>query len=500
MTLSWILGLPCLGALLIFLSPNPKGGWRLALGASLAAFVLSLRFYLQFDPFDGGFQFKQRLDLGAWLGFHDSLGLDGISLGFALLTTFLIPLAIAGDVKNRRERGKAFYACLLLLESVMLTAFAANDLLLFFLAWEGVMVVLFYLFRFFGSSRRAPATFQFMVFQMGASLLLLAGFLMVAHQTHTFDYFEIFDQTLPDDLQFWAFLALTAAFLIQIPLPPFHSWMSDLWAEAPSGGVLVLASLFASLGVYGLVRYSVPFFPFAAKAFEPVFLGLGLGVVLYGTLRAALQNDPRRLAASLTVAQMGWVLLGLFSFSMIGFQGALLKTLGSALSLAFFLTVLAMVLRRRPARELDHFGGWILKAPRLALAFFVALLGLGAFPGLGVFSGAFLILLAVYQASPWLGLALAGSLLFSSWPLIRFFEKIFLGPMKSSGKVEDLSWREALLLLPLLAASVWIGVCPNALLQPMEKTVQLNVLQRLNTLPVMTDFAAYQRMLQGQKK
>ncbi len=502
MTLSWILGLPLVGALLIFLSPRAKSGWWLALGVALATFLLSLKFYLNFDAFDGGFQFAEKLDLGAWLGFHDNLGLDGISLGFVLLTTFLTPLGVAADLENRRGRDKGFYACLLILESAALCAFAADDLFLFFLSWESVLVVLFYLFRFFGAARRVPAVFQFVFFTMGASLLLLFGLLMLVQHTHTFGYFEIFDQTLPDDLQFWCFLALTAAFLIQIPVPPFHGWMSDLYAEAPLGGALFLTALFSSLGVYGLVRYSIPLFPYAAKAFAPVFLLLGLAVIIYGSLRAALQTDPKRLAASFGLSQSGWILLGFFSFSMTGFQGALLLMLALAVSLAFFFVVLGMVLRRRESRELDRFGGWLLRTPRLALAFLGALLSLAAVPGSGEFSGIFLILISVYKASPLLGLLAAGTFIFSAWSLILLFQKIFLGasgPAKHPAKIDDLSLREGFLLLPFLAVILWIGVSPNSLLQPMEKTVQLNVLQRLNTLPVMTDFAAYQRMLQGQK-
>ena len=502
MTLTWILGLPLVGALLIFLSPRDKGGWRLALGASLLTFFLSLRFYFQFDPFDGGFQFKEKLDLGAWLGFHDSVGLDGLSLGFALLTAFLTPLGVAGDSKNRRTRGKSFYACLLLLESALLTAFSADDLLLFFLAWEAALVILFYLFRFYGSAGRAPAAFQFTFFMMGASLLLLFGFLMVVQQTHTFDYFEIFDQVLPEDIQFWAFLALTTAFMILIPVPPFHSWMSDLYAEAPAGGVFFLAALFSSLGVYGLTRYCVPLFPYAAKGFGYGFLILGLGVLVYGSLRAVLQTDPRRLAASFALAQTGWILLGLFSFTMTGMQGALVEMLGLAVSLGAFFTVLAMILRRRESRELERFGGWMAETPWLSLAFLLTLLSLAAFPGLGDFSGIFLILISVYKTSPWMGLAAAGTFVFSAWSLVLLFEKIFLGPAtgKPGAKIGDLTLREALLLAPFLIVSIWIGVSPNSFLQPMEKTVQLNVLQRLNALPVMMDFAVEQRHLQEEKK
>ncbi|HET9869858.1 MAG TPA: proton-conducting transporter membrane subunit, partial [bacterium] len=275
MTIAWMVGLPVAGALLIFLSPQNKGGWRLALAVSLADLFICLRYFLAFDPFNGGFQFEERLDLGAWLGFHDSLGLDGVSLGFALLTAFLMPLCVAGDLENRRGRRKTYYACLLLLESAALAAFTATDLFLFFLAWEAVLVCLFYLFRYFGSSRRAPAAFQFVFFQTVGSLLLLGSFLAVVRQAHTFDYGTLLDQPLPEDLQFWCFLALTAAFLIQVPLPPFHSWMSDLYAEAPLGGAFVLGGIFSSLGVYGLVRFCVPLFPTAAKAFGPWLLLLG---------------------------------------------------------------------------------------------------------------------------------------------------------------------------------------------------------------------------------
>ena len=225
-------------------------------------------------------------------------------------------------------------------------------------------------------------------------------------------------------------------------------------------------------------------------------------MVVYGSLRAALQTDPRRLAASFALAQSGWILLGIFSFSLTGLQGALVEMLGLAVSLAAFFTVLAMILRRRESRELEHFGGWMAKTPRLALAFLFTLLSLAAFPGLGDFSGIFLILISVYKTSAWIGLTAAGTFVFSAWSLVHLFEKIFLGPVavKPGAKIEDLTLREALLLAPFLAASIWIGVSPNSLLQPMEKTVQLNVLQRLNALPVMMDFAVEQRRLQDQKK
>ncbi|MGH7740298.1 MAG: complex I subunit 4 family protein [bacterium] len=503
MTLSWLLGLPLLGALLIFLSPREKSGRFLAFGVSLLTFLVSLKFYFNFDPFDGGFQFQEKLDFGAGLGFHDSMGLDGVSLWFILLTAFLTPLCVAGDSGNRRPRGKVFYACLLILEAGAFGAFSAGDLFWFFLCWECMLVVFFYLFRFFGSARRAPATFQFVFFMMGASLLLLLGFLQLVGHVHSFDYSVIFNQVLPDDLQFWCFLALAGAFLIQIPVPPFHSWMADLYAEAPIGGAFFLAAIFSSLGIYGFIRYEVPLFPSAALIFDPWFLGLGLAVVVYGNLRAAIQGDARRLAASFRTAQVGWILLGLFCFSMTGFEGALLETMALAVSSGTFFIVLGMI-ERRGGKALERLAAGTARAPRLALALLAALLGLAAVPGLGDFSGIFLILVSLENISPLWGLAAAAAFVFSIWPLTRLFGIIFKNgaaiQASSRHKIEDLTFQEALLLLPFFLASMGIGLYPGVFLQPMEKTVQLNVLQRLNALPAMMDFAAQQHRLQDEKR
>ena len=496
MTLSLIIGLPLLGALLAGLWPGEKTAKGQALLVSSLVFLFSLKFYLDFDPYDGGFQFQQVRDLLPAFGLRYAVGLDGISLWFVLLTAFLTPWITAGSFGEKHPRHRGFYACLLAFEAFLIGAFSATDLFLFYLFWVGALLALYFLLRFFGGARRVRATLQFFIFTLAASGLLLAGLLTLAQQAHSLDYTRLFDQYLPEDVQVWCFIAFGAAFLIVIPLMPFHAWLSDAYAEAPTSGTIFLTALLFPLGVYGLVRFAIPLFPYGAKSLASWILLLALAGVWHGGLRAILETDFKRMAAFLALSQAGLVTLGIFSFSMMGFQGALLQTLSLSLSLTAFFLLLGMLADRRGSRVLENYGGWARRTPWLAAVFFAAILAVMGAPGSGNFIGGFLVLISAYRTFPALALAAIGSFLFSAWCLTALYGKIFWGPPKAAAKIHDLSLREGLLVLPFLLLSLFIGFNPGFFLRPMEKSVQLNVLDRLKPPPAMMDFAVQQRRLQ----
>jgi NADH-quinone oxidoreductase subunit M len=491
-----MIGLPFLGALLVGLLPQERIAKVQALLVSVLVFLFSLKFYFDFDLYDGGFQFQKNLEIVPSLGLRYAVGLDGISLWFVLLTAFLTPLVVAGSFGEKRPHHRGFYACLLALEALLLGAFTATDLFLFYLFWEGVLLALYFLFQFFGGAHRVQATLQLVLVTLAASVLMLAGLLMIAQEAHTLDYTRLFDEFLPEDIQVWCFLAFTAAFLIQIPLAPFHAWLSDASAEAPLSGSIYLSALLTPLSIYGLVRYCVPLFPFAAKAFAPWILILALASIWHGGLRSILETDMKRLAAYLAFSQTGLVVLGLFDFSLMGFQAGLLQTLSLSLTLSGLYFLLGMLIDRRGSRSLDHYGGLAQRAPWLAAAFLGILLAAIGFPGFGNFIGQFLILISTYRVSPVIALAAIATVLFSAWCLITLYGKVFGGPLKPHGKNHDLSVREGLLILPLLLMALFIGWSPDTFLRPMEKAIQLNVIDRLKPPPAMMDFAVQQRHLQ----
>ena len=498
MILSILIGLPVLGAVLVGIFPPAKVTKTLSLLVSGTVFVFSLALYAGFDPANGGFQFAEQYSLIPQWGVRYAVGLDGLSLWLILMTTFLTPLILWGSFSSITTNIRGFHASILLMESSVIGTLASTDIFLFYLFWELMLIPAFFLIGVWGGPNRIKATIKFVLFTMFGSLLMLVALLYITHEAKTFDYVKLFDHPFPEDVQFWCFLAFSLAFLIKVPLFPFHAWLPDAYTEAPAGGTVMLSSVLVKLGAYGLLRFCIPLFPEAAKAFAPWIMVLSVAGVLHGALMASIQTDFKRLIAYSSLSHMGMITLGLFTFSLIGLQGGVYQMVSHGVYMAGLFLLAGMLYERRGSHEMEAFGGIAKTAPWLAFTFLWMMLAAVGLPGFNGFVGEWLILLSAYKSTPVLALTSIAGFVLAAWYLFNLYGRVFLGPMKEkkNPKFADMSLREILVLLPLVAAVLWMGLSPNIFLQPTEKTLQMKVIEKLKPPPTMMDFAAQQRRIQ----
>jgi NADH-quinone oxidoreductase subunit M len=447
-----------------------------------------------FDISNGGFQFKEDYSLLPSLGIHYSLGLDGLSLWFVLLTAFVTPLVILGSFKGIQKNIRGYYACLLLLESAMLGALTSKDLFLFYLFWELMLIPVFFLIGIWGGSGRVKATVKFVLFTLFGSLLMLVALLYVTHEAHSFDFGSILDHHFAEDVQFWCFLAFALAFLIKVPLFPLHGWLPDAYAEAPTGATVMLSALMAKLGAYGFLRFCPSLFPAATHAFAPWLMVLALIGLLHGALMATIQTDFKRLAAYSSLSHMGMALLGILTFTLGGLQAGLFLLVAHGVYMAGLFLLMGYIEDRKGTRFLADLGGMAQTTPLLGVLFMVLMAAAVGLPGLAGFVGEILVLVSLFKTNPFFAyLALVGFIL-SAWYFFNLFGRLFFGTSKESKNPSaDLGWGETLALLPLVFLVLWLGLTPNQILRPVEKSLQMNIIERLKPPPEMTDFAARQR-------
>ncbi len=524
MILSILIGLPVLGAALAALFPQERAAKTISLLASATTFIFSLLLYTRFDAADAGFQFQQLFPLVPRFAINYSLGVDGLSLWLILLTTFLTPLVILGSFSMVDQNVRGYYACLLFLEASVIGTLAATDLFLFYLFWELMLIPAFFLIGVWGGPNRVKGTIKFVLFTMAGSLLMLVALIYVTHEVKSFDYSKIFDYSFPPDVQFWCFLAFALAFLIKVPLFPFHAWLPDAYTEAPAGGTVMLSAVLVKLGAYGLLRFCIPLFPYAARAFSHWIMLLAVAGVVHGALMATLQTDFKRLTAYSSLSHMGLITLGIFTFSLPGLQGGVVQMIGHGVYMAGIFLLIGMLYQRRGSHEMDTYGGAAKAAPLLAAAMLWMVLSAAGLPGFAGFVGEILILTSAYKAWALPALVAIAGFMLSAWYLFNFYGKVFFGqarlnhedtkpfdkaqggaqgktnPQKEGAppKMPDLSWAEGLALLPLVLAALWIGLTPNFFMDPIEKSLDLKVIEKLKPQPVMMDFAAQQRRLQDE--
>jgi NADH-quinone oxidoreductase subunit M len=342
------------------------------------------------------------------------------------------------------------------------------------------------------------ATVKFVLFTLFGSLLMLVALLYLTHETRSFDYGVLMDHPLPEDAQFWCFLAFALAFLIKVPLFPLHGWLSDAYAEAPPGATVMLSALMVKLGAYGFLRFCPALFPTAARAFAPWLMVLALAGVLHGALMATIQTDFKRLAAYSSLSHMGMVFLGILTFTPAGLQAGVFLMVAHGIYMAGLFLLMGFLEERRGSRLMGDFGGVAQTAPLLAFFFLWLMAAAVGLPGLAGFVGEILVLVPLFKGHAlFAALALVGFIL-SAWYFFNLYGRLFFGPARGADKspLPDLGFREALALIPLAVLAIWLGLSPNLILRPIEKSLQMNVVERLKPPPEMTDFAARQRFQQ----
>jgi NADH-quinone oxidoreductase subunit M len=473
---------PFLAALILLFIPREEeeSARRVALGASLVTFLLSLMLLVKFNSETADFQFVERFSWIEDFGIQYHVGIDGISLFLVLLTTLLVPLVILSSWDNVNKRVKEYLFFFLLLETGMLGAFVAIDLFLFYVFWEVMLIPMYFLIGVWGGPQRIYAAIKFLLYTMVGSLLMLVAILYLAYLhnaqqgTVTFDLLRLYELQIPPEAQTWLFAAFALSFAIKVPLFPFHTWLPDAHVEAPTGGSVILAGVLLKMGTYGFLRFAIPLFPEAAHAAVPVIMALAVIGIIYGALVAMVQPDLKKLVAYSSVSHLGFVMLGLFAFDVQGAAGAIYQMLGHGISTGALFLLVGVVYERRHTRLISEYGGLWKQMPLYASVFLVVMLSSIGLPGLNGFIGEFLILLGTFGANVWAGVFAVSGVVLGAVYMLRVYQRMMFGPLthEENKKLPDLSHREVVVFAPLLALMLVMGLYPNPLLSRMEKSIE----------------------------
>jgi len=481
--LSVIVYLPAVGALILaLLVPGKKVNLirNSALVIAVADFLVSLLLLAQYNVGQSGFQFVERARWIPSLGISYLMGVDGISLLLALLTTLLGMLAILSSFSAIKDRVKEYMIAFLLLQSAMLGVFFALDLVLFYVFWEIELIPMALIIGVWGGPRRIYAAVKFFLYTLVGSLFMLIGFLVIYFSYHsatgvyTFDVIRLFTSNLPRDVQMWAFWGLFLGFAIKVPLFPFHTWLPDAHVEAPTAGSVILAGVLLKMGTYGFVRFSLPILPDAAIKAIPVVLVLSVIGIIYGALVAWVQPDAKKLVAYSSVSHLGFVMLGLFTLSIQGIQGGVLQMINHGLSTGALFLLVGIIYERRHTRLLDDFGGLASVMPIYAGILGIATFSSIGLPGLNGFVGEFLILLGAFKSGMFVfGVLAATGIILGAVYMLHMYKRIMFGEIthEENRKLLDVSMREIITLAPLVVLMFWVGIYPKPFLRILEPAV-----------------------------
>ena len=482
--LSTLIFLPIVGAVIIFLIKRTSETlikWT-ALGLSLVTFVLSLPLFTNFDKTTANMQFRETADwIPAW-GIKYSLGVDGISVLFVLLSTLLTILCVSISWNSIKQKTKEFYAALLLIEGSMIGVFCSLDMFLFYIFWEAMLIPMYLLIGIWGGPNRVYAAIKFFLFTLVGSVLMLVGIIVLYLNTgRSFDVLQMMATNYPYSLQVILFWAFFAAFAVKVPMFPVHTWLPDAHTEAPTAGSVILAGVLIKMGAYGFLRFSMPILPEATKAMAPAMMVLSVIAIIYGAVICLGQTDLKRLIAYSSVSHMGFVTLGLFALNMQGLQGGILQMINhGVVTGALFLSV-GVIYDRTHTRRIADYGGVASVLPIYAAFFMVFTLASIGLPATNGFIGEFLIILGGFTASKVLGTLSATGIIIGAGYMLWLYQRVFfmeLNPKMQGYK--DMDMREILTLVPLLILVFWIGVYPNTFLSFMDASVQ-NLINRVNT-------------------
>ncbi len=457
--LSLITFVPLVGAAIVAFAPQ-RLARVIALGASLVAFALSLALLAGFDAAQAGYQFVESAPWISQFGISYKMGVDGISVWLVLLTTFIFPVALWFSGESIRERERAYYALMLLMETATLGVFLALDMFLFYVFWEFALVPMYFIIGLWGGERRTYASVKFFIYTMAGSVLMLIAILALGISAGTFDLEAIARDNGAFAANALLFLAFAIAFAIKVPVFPFHTWLPDAHVEAPTAGSVILASVLLKMGSYGLIRFNLQLFPEASAAFAPLMIALAVIGILYGAVVAFAQSDAKKLVAYSSVSHMGYILLGIFALNQIGIQGAILQMVNHGLSTGGLFLIIGFIYERRHTREMNRFGGLWAKMPLYgALALILALSSAGL-PALNGFVGEFVILQGAFAENPLATAFAAFGMVLSAAYLLTMFQKIFLGESRdpANDALRDLNWREVVSVAPLIVMCFVIGL------------------------------------------
>lgn len=494
---------PLLGALVLAMVPSEHRDIHRhgTVAVMVATFFMSLPLFFGFDPSDGGYQLTASVENVLWipgLGARYHVGVDGISLWLVLLTTFLGPIVALSGYKYIEHRVREYHVALLLLQCAMLGALVSLDLLLFYVFWELMLVPMYLLIGVWGGAQRIYAAVKLFLYTMVGSVLMLVG-IMYLYYVSGMQGFGIATmieagQSLPFDTQRLVFLGFALAFLIKVPLFPFHTWLPDAHVQAPTAGSVILASILLKMGTYGLIRYAMPMLPDATLWAAPGIAVLSVIGILYGAVVAYVQKDIKKLVAYSSVSHLGFVTLGLFALTSVSVAGAMYQSLAHGITTGGLFLGIGMLYERRHTRLMSDFGGLTKQMPVFAVFFIIICMGSAGVPGLVGFVGEFMILtgsatspflnfseMSFFGALPWgpdafafgfVALAATG-VIFGALYLLLMVQKVMFGPLDNpkNQTLKDLNTREVVYLFPLVLMTFVMGLFPQFFLSYMEPSV-----------------------------
>ena len=472
---------PLAGGLLLILFPRRDRDIRIfALVISLLTFVLSLHLPVHFHRSQGGFQYQVDTEWVSTPKIHYHMGVDGISLWLVLLTTFLTPLCALISWTSIQERVKEFFILLLILETALIGVFTSLDLFLFYFFWEATLIPMALLIGVFGHQRKVYAAVKFFMYTMIASMFMLAAILWLYAHTGSFDFVVIRDQIASGAVPGfgaaaqWLFLGFFLAFAVKVPLFPFHTWLPDAHVEAPTAGSVLLAGVLLKMGTYGMLRFNLGLFPEQSRENAWWVMTLALIGIIYGALVAMVQPNMKKLIAYSSVSHLGFVVLGIFSFTQAGLSGAMFVMLAHGISTGGLFMLAGVLHERRHTYEISEFGGLASPMPVYAASYLVIVLASAALPLLNGFIGEFLVLSGAFQAKPIYGILAATGVIWSVAYLLWMYQRVFYGKVThaANNSLGDLSSFEKWAIWPCAVAALVMGVAPIMWLGAIDPAVQ----------------------------
>ncbi|MBT3701952.1 MAG: NADH-quinone oxidoreductase subunit M [Alphaproteobacteria bacterium] len=475
--LSIVTFLPAVGAAFIFLIRGDdaivaRNARNVALWTTLITFAVSILLWTGFDTSTADFQFVEKK---TWIadGIDYHMGIDGISMLFIMLTTFLMPICILASWQSVNTRVKEYMIAFLLLETMMVGVFSALDLVVFYLFFEGGLIPMFLIIGVWGGERRVYASFKFFLYTLLGSVLMLLAILAMYMQAGTTDIPTLMTTKFDADLQNWLWLAFFASFAVKVPMWPVHTWLPDAHVEAPTAGSVILAGVLLKMGGYGLLRFSIPMFPEATENFTYLVYAISVVAVIYTSLVALMQEDMKKLIAYSSVAHMGFVTIGMFTFTPQGIEGAIFIMLSHGLVSAALFLIVGVVYDQLHTREIARYGGLVHNMPNYAAVFLLFTLANVGLPGTSGFVGEFLVLVGIFQVNNWVAFLATTGLVLSAAYALWLYRRVIFGTLTKADLKDmvDLNKREVAIFAPLVILVLLFGVYPAPVLDVMHESV-----------------------------
>lgn len=486
--------LPLAAALLLLLLPGDSEARAslartIGLATTVLLFAMGLWVWSQFDASTAAFQFVERYELfGGLFAWH--MGIDGISLLLIMLSVFLMPLTLLAGWESIKERVPEYIATFLFMESLMIGVFASLDLFLFYVFFEGGLIPMYLIIGIWGGARRIYASYKFFLYTLLGSVLMLLGMLWIAYEAGTTDIPALMAMDFPVKAQFWLWLAFFASFAVKLPMWPVHTWLPDAHVEAPTAGSIILAGVLLKMGGYGFVRFMLPMFPEASVQLMWLVFALSMIGVVYTSLVALVQADMKKLVAYSSVAHMAFVTVGLFAFNQQGIEGAIFVMLSHGVVSAALFFCVGVIYDRLHTREISRYGGVASNMPAYAVFFMIFTMSALALPGTAGFIGEYVTLVGVFRTNSWAALVMTSGVILSAAYMLWLYGRVMFGPRVNAdaAAMPDLKPREWLIMVPMAAVTIWMGIYPNTFLAPLHAPVESLIVRLERANPPRTPF------------